>query len=594
MTSWSISFQPLLDINLMAAVLVLLFLFIGAMEWRRKMGRRVLRLAALGISFLGLAGLLLRPHFSMEQELSCAVLLTKGYEASQADSLLKANPLLTVYQAPDAAPFEGAVELKSFHGLKGISESVDFVLGDGLPAYVFNQNSSLRYTYLPSKASQGIQSLEIPEELKANRINTLSGMINSLQSGGFLRWRGPEGEIDSVEVSVGSQPFSFSFTPKLPGRFIYQLELTDSTGVVQSGYKIPIVVARERQLSVLMVAQFPTFELRYLKNLLAEQGHSLALRYQLSKGKFRYEYANQPEAPFSRLTSDVLQGAHLLFIDQVSLASLSPQERSVLEDAIESGLGVLVGIAEQPLSQAVKSWLPFELAPQKQDTIAVRVTPNEVARLTASSVVFEPTSELNKVWDDVQGQIVAAYAYNGLGRVGSALWQDSYRLVLKGQQLTYATLWIELIDAVARKPASCCEIQLERKAPYYVDEPVGVTVWGSPDNIPELMYQNEPVPLKEDWPVENVWHSTIWPGKPGWDSLVVEEAAQPYYFFVHERPEWESLATAMQRKETLINASTQSAEQDRSLTQVQQAVPELFFYLLILLGFGGLWLAPKL
>ncbi len=595
MTSWNLSFDPLMNIHLIIWGLVLLFIFIGALEWRRKLGRRLLRMISLTVAFIGLAGILLRPHYRSETKLSGAMILTNNYSPVRADSLLRQYPALSVYKTSESASFVGAVELRSFHTLKEIPESIDFVLGDGFPSYVFEETDDLRYSYLPSEPAHGIQAIKMPGKVSANRPNILSGQAHALEQDSWIKWSGPEGVIDSLRLVAGEQGFSFSFTPKVSGKLVYELGLEDSAGILRNRYHVPVVVAEERKLSILFVAQFPTFESRDLKNLLAEQGHALSMRYQLSKGKFRYEYANQAEFPFSRLTSAVLNEADLLFIDQASLEALGTQERNVLNKAVENGLGILIGLSEVPVSKAIKNWIPFDLKEYKQDTIAVALAPDKIAILNGSGRVFQPSAELNTVWKDSQSNSIAAWGYSGLGKIGSALWQNSYRLMLKGEELVYVHLWIELIEAVARKSSALHSVEWQSKAPYYVDQPIELAIISASPVAPEVWCKNGLVPLKEDWQIENVWRGTIWPSASGWDSLLVGENADVENFFVHDQPDWQTIATSQQVAITALYAAGTPDNASVARTQmIKRPLPPAIFYLLLLLGFGGLWLAPKL
>ncbi|MEQ9376736.1 MAG: hypothetical protein RIG68_16225 [Imperialibacter sp.] len=593
MNSWMISFEPLLNIHLTLWGLILLFTIIAVAEWRRKMGRKLLRLFALLVAFVGLVGVLLRPHYQTESILSDIMLLTKGYNGEKADSLLQTNPRLSAYKALDAADFKAATDLKSFSQLTGIKERIRYVLGNGLPDYVFEEAAPFRFAYFPSSSPEGIQAINVPEKVSANRRSVVDGNVNHVASGGMISWSGPEGKIDSLGLSEDTKEFSFGFIPKLGGKFIYELELLDSAGSSTATYKVPVQVAEERKLKMVFVSQFPTFESRYLKNLLAEQGHSLVLRYQLSKDKFRYEFANQAEVPFRRLTTTLLDDANLLWIDEASLDALGREEANALNAAIDNGLGVLVTVNQQSASRKTRRLMPFQLTRYDADTLSVAVDLGRQVSLSGVGLAIDRSPEVIPVWEDGSGSVLAAYAYQGLGKIGTALWQDTYRLVLKGQELTYAALWMKVIESLARKASVCCDIQLETKAPYFIDDPIHFTVISSLEEPPLLRYREETVPLIENWQLDNVWSGTIWPDAAEWDSLFVEAAGQSKHFFVHEQSDWQSVAVSKQIANTALHASMDSGIATLQLQSIKKPISAVIFYLLLLAGFGGLWLAPK-
>ncbi|MEQ9098150.1 MAG: hypothetical protein RIF36_24120 [Imperialibacter sp.] len=593
MNSWMISFEPLLNIHLTLWGLILLFTIIAVAEWRRKMGRKLLRLSALLVAFIGLTGILLRPHYLSESPQSDIMLLTQGHNAEEADSLLQSNPGLSVYKAPGVADFKAAAELKSFNELAGIKERIRYVLGNGLPDYVFEEAASFRFAYFPSSSPEGIQAINVPEKVSANRRSVVDGNVNHVASGGIIRWSGPEGRMDSLMLLADTEEFSFGFVPKLGSKFIYELELLDSAGSSTATYKVPVQVAEERKLKMVFISQFPTFESRYLKNLLVEQGHSLALRYQLSKDKFRYEFANQGEVPFRRLTTALLDNADLLWIDEASLDALSREEANALNAAVDQGLGVFITVNEVSASRKTRRWMPFQLTRYDADTLSVAVDLGRQVSLSGVGLAIDRSPEVIPVWEETSGSVLAAYAYQGLGKIGTALWQDTYRLVLKGQELTYAALWTEVIESLARRVSVCCQILIETKEPHFIDEPIRFTVISSLEEPPVVRYKGETVPLIENWQLDNVWSGTIWPDGAGWDSLFVEAAGQSKHFFVHEQSDWQSVAVSKQIANTALHASMDSGIATLQLQSIKKPISAVIFYLLLLVGFGGLWLAPK-
>jgi hypothetical protein len=354
-----------------------------------------------------------------------------------------------------------------------------------------------------------------------------------------------------------------------------------------------VLVAKERKLKMVFISQYPTFESRYLKNLMAEQGHSLALRYQLSKDKFRYEFANQAEVPFRRLTTILLEDADLLWIDEASLDALSREEANALNATVDQGLGVFVIVNEASVSRNARRWLPFQLTRYDADTLLVAVDSDRRASLTGVRFEIGKSPEVMPLWEDRSGSLIAAYAHQGQGKIGTALWQDTYRLVLKGQELVYASLWMEVIESLARRASVCCDIEVETKEPYFIDEPIRFTVTSSLEEPPLVRYKGEVVPLMENWQLDNIWNGTIWPDAAGWDSLFLDAAGQSKHFFAHERPDWQSVAVSQQIANTALHARRESGISTPCTQAIKKPVSAAVFYLLLLVGFGGLWLAPK-
>jgi hypothetical protein len=293
------------------------------------------------------------------------------------------------------------------------------------------------------------------------------------------------------------------------------------------------------------------------------------------------------------LTTILLEDADLLWIDEASLDALSREEANALNAAIDQGLGVFITVNEVSASRKTRRWMPFQLTRYDADTLLVAVDLDRQASLTGVGLAIDKSPEVMPLWEDSGGSTLAAYAYKGQGKIGTALWQDTYRLVLKGQELTYAALWMEVIESLTRKASVCCDIKLETKAPYFIDEPVRFTVISSLDEPPLVRYKEEAVPLIENWQLDNVWSGTIWPDAADWDSLFVEAAGQSKHFFVHERPDWQSVVVSQQIANTARHTSKGLERSALHHETIKKPMSAIIFYLLMLVGFGGLWLAPK-
>ena len=587
MNSWR--FDPVLPATLLTVLLLGLFIAFAAVEWRRSLPRKYLRLLSTFFLFLSLAGLFFRPSFLNSGSSAGFVLLSSGFDPAKADSL-RVSEKLKVLKTADAAFYPGAQELTSLTELAAIGSGIRYVLGEGLPAYAFEYFEP-SFEYLPADQPAGIVSLKLSPEVKANRKSLMSGQIKAVKNAQWMRLKGPGGGEDSLQIQESAEDFTLGFMPKLAVNFLYQLEILDSSFQTLDSLPVPVQVAAERQLNILIIQQFPVFETRYLKNLLGGQGHEVAIRSRVSEGKFRYEFANQSAFSFGRLNEDLLENADLLFIDQNTLAAMSTAEQTALGEAVQKGLGVLVWAGEIPTSQRMKSWLPFDFHEVQNDTTHI-VTDFGRASLTVPAFRIRADAGTFPLWRNPQDQLLAAYAYKGWGAIGTVLWGDSYRLVLNGLEHTYAALWMEVIDAVARKESSCCKVEWQSKAPYYQDEPMQFRLLSGGEE-PAVFYRGEKVPLKENWQLENVWHGTVWPTGSGWDSLTVEGMDRPVYWYVHEQTEWASIAAAERIRLNTIMGGISGDEKDLAFDEMKKRVPQLIFYLLFLLAAGGLWLAPK-
>jgi len=590
MNSWQPAFDPVFPTGMLLGLLVLLFAGLAVAEWQRKMGRRMLRMSALFLLFLGVSGLFFKPAYFSSKIVGTDILLTSGYRKEHADSLLQVYPQAVLFQTSEADSFTGSVELTSLADLEGMNSEIRFVLGEGLPQYAFSFLSS-PVEYLPGTQPKGLLSVDIPQNLKAGSPEQLNLVFDPRNGDRTIRLTSPEGPSDSVTLQEKRSDYSVAFTPKLPGRWTYKFEVLDSAGEVLQTYPLPVQVEKDRKLQMLFLQQFPSFETTYLKNHLARQGHAIAARYKLSQNKFRFESANGAPASFQRIDQTLLATTDLLFIDAEALAGLSGNEKLALEEAVSGGLGMLVwpGDISNTLRQ---NWLPFDFVEASSDTLTINLTGKEQLQLSSSGNYINPQPETYAIWLQNGSDLAAAYQYKGIGAVGTVMWTDSYKLVLKGRVGQYGLLWAEVIDGLAKKEQFCCSLVWESGMPHYPHEPLQFRLLANGEAAPELYFGGERVPLREDWQIDNLWYGTIWPGNTGWDSITV--AGKPTYFFVHPQGEWASVEAAEKMSTTKLQAATLVNSETIESTPTTTPVAPVIFYLLVLFGAGGLWLAPKL
>lgn len=589
MNSWAVSFDPLLPGVWPCVAMGMLFVLLLVGEWRRKLSSKGLRMGALIGLMIALAGLFFRPGRMVNESGKPIILLTKGYDVRVADSLVRAGEF-SVLRTPEAASFPGAGQLSNVRSLTKVGPQIAHLLGEGLPVEALDYFEP-GFRFWPAPAPIGVTSLPVPDNIRPGAVFSLLGKVNA-RPGWKLLFSGPKGRLDSLVLTGGEQDFSFSTILVVAGRFSYYLNLEDSAGRSVQEYTVPVEVSQPRQLNILFLSQYPTFEVRHLKNLLAGQGHALALRYKVSREQFRFEFVNTPTQPFSNLGRAGLDQFDLLIADQGSISELGAAERSVLEQAVRAGLGLLTMLNEKPASTWEKTVLPVLVRSGGEDTLSIALPTGSIALQTAGLRLAE-AAETYPIWRTNKGSLAAAYAYVGDGVSGAVAWQDSYRLALKGQNIAHANLWASVVESIARKPTVCCDLQWVSAPPFYADRPMQFTLVSAVDELPELLHEGAQVPLVEDARLDNVWHGTIWPKRAGWDSLVVGGPDRSQYFFVQPVTAWSSIATTNRLLANTV-AEKNDTGQKKASSLERKPFSAGIFYALLLLSCGALWLAPKL
>jgi hypothetical protein len=588
-SSW-LSFDPVFSGWVVAPImLVLTGLFVWK-ELRRRNKFLPARILANVLILISMLGVLLRPSTRVLRDTGEAVLLTKGYDVARADSLLKANPGLKRVVAHDGEPYPESKQLASYQEIGSIP-SIRFVIGEGIPSYALDLVKSGQFSFLKTKLPAGIVSLTTPARMVINKAYKLRGSFNSAGDA-MLKLVGPAGAEDSVQFTqAGTFPFELSFKARQPGRWVYKcVEVSKEFG--EKSYELPLVVEPERHLRMLFIQKFPTAEVRQLKNFLAEKGHALALRYQVSRNTFNYEYANLDRVRIDRLTPGLLASFDLLFIDSDVLAELGETNRNGLYDAVKQGLGITLLLNELPRNSGkLNKFFPPIKGKSSSDTVHLRLA-KESYTLPAQPVEIKNVPSIQVITSHDK-RILSGYQLVGFGKIGFQLLRETYRIRLEGNDDDYSQVWAELVERTGREQRERFRVVLDNRFPFFADEPLDVQVL-SDGQEPTLTVDGIFTPLAEDVLMDDLWHGKVWAGDPGWHKLSVEEDSSHLDYYVSRENEWSALRIANQIIENKLRGSMPGSEARIAGRYEAERISPLVFFVAFLIASAFLWLAPKI
>lgn len=589
MNNFQFFINPVFQWWLIALLVTPLFTFAIWKEIKRNQKFLLFRIIAQVVVLVSILGLLLRPGYVKEIHSSGLILLTPEYDKSKIDSLLATQPALGIVHLAEAKPYRDSRLLSSYQGLSELDNEILFVTGEGLPSFALEMMDKKKFQFIASEKPIGIIALHFPEISRVNQQSTVGGFVN-VNSETKITLIGPGGKEDSVVVNGnGSMSFSLRFKPKQAGLYTYYLQYSDNSGVRTE--QIPIVVEEEQKLRILFLQKFPSFEVRQLKNFLAESGHQLALRYQVSKNNYRVEFANLSSVRTAPLTSSVLQTFDLVIVDNDGLEALSVSEKNTLEEAIHNGLGLITLSNKAVENDKVRSrFLPIEMKRSLKDTAYISFTTKPytmsvlLMQVPESASVYPVTRNKNR--------ILSAYAYNGFGKAGVQLLQETYRIALEGNIDDYAAIWSPLIEKTARKRNELTKIKLSNQFPVYEDEPLQVEVISSSDSHVTFGNNRETMALIEHVAIDNLWLGKTWAGKSGWHNFSADSSI--LHYFVSEPSAWKALRVTNQLRQNEIESINKLASSQPDVFFERKLFSTIIFYFLFLVSAGFLWLAPKI
>lgn len=578
-----IHIAPVIPLYLLLPTALVLALLLGWQESRKPYRFKILRVMAQALALLALLAMTLRPSRDIEKPAKEVVLLTSNYSRHALDSLLKLYAGLEIVRAPGVAPVTGADSVSSFRGLLQHGQ-IRFVMGNGIPVPFLDYVKGQQFQLIPGRPPAGVVELQLTN-YPAHRKNWLAGKIRG-GKGSRLTLVGPGGAEDSVIIRTNTlTSFELGFSTKAPGQYVYGLNVKDSTGKV-TAEEVPIAVVASRQLSILLIQDYPQAEVRFLKNYLTEKNHRLVTRYRLSRNIFRYEVANGALKPSDRLDEEVLNRFDLVVADDESLKSLSPGEIDVMETAVRRGMGVLVLLNNLP--EATR--FPGDVLALKPVTGVPDTIRYSLGNFGSHSGPFVAVKHGPRVQAILRSgsYLLQGLTLCGAGKVSCQSLRETYRLALAGDQSAFAALWTPLLEQTARREDVSSSLHMTSTFPRYPGDPVTFDLIGS-DRL-NVAADSIPIPLMEDVLVDELWHGRFWAGHAGWRELTTGDAS--VHYFVARPGSWQSWKEEVQRRENEL--ISQPSKPIDSTVVHREEFPRWVFFVAFVVAMGFIWLAPKL
>ena len=580
MTDGTMFLNPKLLVPVLLGGLVLWAIFMWK-EWSQRKQRRFwIKLIVSFFGILSLALLVLKPTYSTTATFGKAILVTEGYRPEQLDSLKSKFKRIQIEEYTPGKVLTSVAQKDSV-----------FVLGYGLEPFDLWQVEEKTVTFLGTDTITGWVSIHHNDVITlGDELNIEAKYQNPVQGNWAVLMDNGGNPLDSVSFSATTnQLVEFEMVPKASGQFEFALVEKDGDGEEISQEPIPVKVVQRDPMRVLMVNNFPTFETKYLKNFLAENGHEVVVRSQLTRNKYKFEYFNTTAKPMYQFTQKALSSFDLIILDADSFLGFGTTSKNALEKSVkEDGIGVFV----QPNTSFFR---------QSRNTSFISFKPDGEQKLSFG----DPAHTLVKFPYDFQDKFllepirmdsisVAAYVPRGVGKMSTTMLQNSYQLILDGHQEVYAKLWTQILNTIARRKEQSgaweglTQIPRENQAfQFRLRTPV---------SNPKVMSDRTVIPLLQDVLVPTHWEGVIYPSKTGWNQLEDSQdsiAGFSYYVFTDfQRLAMSKLSTLQANLQQFGNRNRETEKINK--TQKRKPISSVWFFVVFLLSMGWLWLEPKL
>ncbi len=576
----------LLNQNLLWPVVLIGLLLFAVFTWKewsqRKEQRFWIKLVAAFLAIFSLVMIVLKPSTRQASTSGKAIILTEGYRPAQLDSIK------AIYKRIPTEEYTKG-------GALSILEDVDslFLLGHGLLPLDLWQIEDKSVAFLGGENMEGwIAISSNTDEAILGESLEINAKYSNPEAGHWAVLTDNGGNsLDSIPFEeIEEQVVTFRFTPKASGQFVYHL-LVKNEEEVLSDEPLPIKVGEGETLKVLIINTFPTFETKYLKNFLTERGHEVLARTQLTQGKYKFEYFNGASNPIYGFTSKNLKDYDLLIIDTDSYTSLGRASKAAMEAAVESnGLGVFI----QPNESMFRLGESRSIFKFDRD-FTTEITFSE-SEQTLQKYPFTFQEEVRTQEVLVDSVAVAAYVPLQMGKIGTTLLQNTYQLILDGNEQMYAHIWTQILNSFAREQQSAVEWASVTQYPR-PDQPFEFELHTSLNDFTVITDEGATISLLQDDLMFNKWTGTQYPRKTGWNQLQVSiDSITPFSYFVYGQDELQSITRAEILKANYLkfgNTNSFAASVATSKKELKPISP-LWFYIVLLLCLGWLWLEPKL
>ncbi|RNI23538.1 hypothetical protein [Rufibacter latericius] len=543
------------------------------------------------------------PKITRTYNASEAILLTEGYHADTLNALLKRlRPKPQVYAF--GVPGEKAGQVTDLASFQRQHPSIKtlHILGYGLSAEELATLDSLRLKSHLSDLPAGVLTAFWPQEITLGDAVSIQGRFHGLSEEKLTLYLQAAGKsLDSAEIRKGvDQTFFLRFTPKTAGRFVYALQWKDTDDSLHQE-NLPVIVRAPRQLNILLLSSAPSFEGKFLKNALAQRGHSVAVRNQVSQGIYSTEWVNLPAQNLNLLTPALLQKFDVVLLDDGTLQQLGVQEKQALQQAVrQQGLGVLTSVSQKsPKPTAFFTEGVFRLIsekPARSGVVRWQKQTGAQAVLPLSNTVLQPKEGQQPLaWEQNPSQAVVVRSRKGLGQVGISLLPETFPLALEGKETLYQQYWATVLTSLAKPEEENTFHVTSEWLTSQVHHPITFSFSSASLKLRSLqdsLSSSSAFYTQTSTLVPDLQLGQNWPQKTGWYHVQSPEGTR--FLYVYPKNAWKLNQLAKNQKILALRMQKRFSAQMQTSLERQEPLPLWLPAFLLLFLLTYLWLKEKI
>jgi hypothetical protein len=543
------------------------------------------RVLAVITTGLAIALLCIRPMYWSVYRAAHCIVLTPRYEPRMLDSLIAQYP---------EADFCHYDSIRTFAALSALHPATQYwVLGEGLSADDWQQAGS-RAVYLGGVPPEGIVDVQTERIVEQNARWPLQVRLRAPIGAQYLKLKGPEGLSDSVMLSSEADWYSLQTRPVAQGKFLYELQMTDSSGAVLHSDRVDVQVKAARPVRVLVLAGAPSFEWNYLKNWLSASGHQAVFRMEPTRGRYLTSFVNLPETTL--LFSEKELDSYDLLIAPAESFSASSANRQIAAGFLRRGAGLIL-LADEDSPQQF-GWEPLRAFTLGQ--LSARETdarwPGYRVSLQAAAFIRSGPS-VRALVQSGTGEALVAESWYGNGRVLLSTLLATYPLWLSGNTEAYESLWNLLLRKSIRQDASAWQ---QLNWPASEGEAISFRSLGRPVSFLKSQ-EGKTLYLRQDYLLPEYWLADTWAMEEGWQGLYApaDSSAVQVWYYVHRQSDWAALRSRQRmeysaRWQANVPLQAQEAWSIAEAGQWKQCLAPYGYLLLAIAALAFLWAEERL
>ncbi|WP_293309730.1 hypothetical protein [Pedobacter sp. UBA5917] len=474
------------------------------------------------------------------------------------------------------------------------------IYGYGLDPAALEKLKGYKLSFHPSANPNGIIAANWQGKLKTSDALTVQGTYqNTTNKTVKLLLKGLGKTADSTTIGAKSNKiFSFKTTPKQSGKAIYQLIALQQNDTLTKE-PIPVQVGDQAPMKVLILASFPDFEYKFLKNWLYENQYPLAFRSQISKNKFASDFLNMDSLNLNQINASTLKKFDILIIDEDELAAISPNERASINVAVNSGMGLLIRVSgPKALTTLSGRFNRFESPALKDKPLNLSLIEDhsKFKPLPIEQALFLKSGEHDQsIIADASGKTLVNSSISGAGKTLVSTLSSTYNWLLSGQKTDYASYWSKLLASAAKKRTESLTINILPQFPTVNQKIRIITDLAASDKIPTLKMENIALSPRQNMELPFQWDAFYWPQQSGWTNLQINQNIEPIY--IYEKTDWQTLKnqqTLNGMREFIKNSGVTENNTQLKDVVIKEELSIWWFFTGFLLAAAFLWYEARI